>query len=209
MAFASFCLNFVTFILDTLIHIRRMIVEKHEIMKRWELHFVVHGCRNSTTQKGRRGDASENWWLMTIYFLICCFLNHFIWNQEIFSIFLSPYPFLLKGYVPQQNMKIAYVHRKFFSLHLKSFMLCLHIWKGFCCTNCWKGNILAESTLPVHCHGNRFVNASLFALKNRENIAIFSQFFLPLFPWEIGTKPEPPTSFSCHWNKNVAAILTL
>ena len=59
-AIAIFCLNFVTFILDTLIHIRRMIVEKHEIMKRWELHFVVPGCRNSTTQKGRRGDASEN-----------------------------------------------------------------------------------------------------------------------------------------------------
>ena len=36
MAFASFCLEFVTFILDTRIRIKRMIVEKHEIMKRWE-----------------------------------------------------------------------------------------------------------------------------------------------------------------------------
>ena len=33
----------------------------------------------------------------------------------------------LRWYVPQKNVKIAYVHRKFFSLHLKSFMLCLHI----------------------------------------------------------------------------------
>lgn len=36
MAFASFCLEFVTFILDTPIRIKRMVVEKHEIMKRWE-----------------------------------------------------------------------------------------------------------------------------------------------------------------------------
>ena len=128
MEFASFCLNFVTFILDTPIRIRRMIIEKHEIMKRWELHFLIHGCWNSATQKGRRGDASENWWLMSIYFFICCFLNHFLWNQEIFSIFLSPCPFLLRWYVPQQTVKIVYVHRK-------SFMLCLNIWKGFCYNN--------------------------------------------------------------------------
>ena len=36
MAFASFCFEFVTFILDTPIRIKRMVVEKHEIMKRWE-----------------------------------------------------------------------------------------------------------------------------------------------------------------------------
>ena len=35
MAFANFCLEFVTFILDTPIRITRMIVEKHEITKRW------------------------------------------------------------------------------------------------------------------------------------------------------------------------------
>ena len=34
MAFASFCLEFVTFILDKPIRIKRMIVEKYEIMKR-------------------------------------------------------------------------------------------------------------------------------------------------------------------------------
>ena len=88
MAFASFCLNFVTFILDTPIRIKRMIAEKHDIMKRWELHFLEHGYWNSATQKGRRGDASENWWLMSIYFLISCFLNHFVLNR-IFSIFVS------------------------------------------------------------------------------------------------------------------------
>ena len=36
MAFASFCLEFVTYILETPIRLKRMIVGKHEIMKRWE-----------------------------------------------------------------------------------------------------------------------------------------------------------------------------
>ena len=67
MAFASFCLEFVTFILDTPIRIKSMIVEKHEIMKRWEEEvslikkdMVVRGYRNSATKKSCRGDASEN-----------------------------------------------------------------------------------------------------------------------------------------------------
>ena len=66
-----------------------------------------------------------------------------------------------------------------------------------------------KHTMAVHCHGNRFLNASLFASKNRENVMTFSQFFPPLFPWGIGTEPEPLTSFSCHWSKDIAAILAL
>ena len=49
--------------------------------------------------------------------------------------FMSPCLFLLRWYVPQKNVKIAYVHRKIFSLRFKSLMLCLHIWRGFTCNN--------------------------------------------------------------------------
>ena len=73
MAFASFCLEFVAFILDTPIRrIKRMIVEKHEIMKRWEeeVSLLKKEMANVISwymdveiprlKKSRRGDASEN-----------------------------------------------------------------------------------------------------------------------------------------------------
>ena len=72
MAIESFGLECVTFILDTPIRIKRLIVEKHEIMKRWEeevsllkkemVNFLswYMDVEIPRLKKSRRRDASEN-----------------------------------------------------------------------------------------------------------------------------------------------------
>ena len=109
------------FILDTPIRIRRMIVEKHEFMKRWELHFLVHGCWNSATQKGRRGDASENWWLMSNLFLYMLLFEPFCLKSGDIFYFSVSVSFSLKVVCTSTNRENCVCSWKIFFLTSEIF----------------------------------------------------------------------------------------
>ena len=105
----------------------------------WMLKF--HDSKRSQRGCKRKLMVNDNLFPYTLLFEPFCLKSGDIFY---FSVSVS---FSLKVEYTSTKHEHCECSSKIFSFTFKSFMLCLHIWKGFCCNNSWKGNILAESTL--------------------------------------------------------------